>query len=171
MQRLTKKQVLLLNRTVDGTWVQTSQGINVEGNINLKHIKFRNLNITALPVIFNVINGHFDCSYNKLTTLQGTPTTINGNFYCSWNKLTTLQGTPTTINGDFYCSWNKLTNLHGAPKQVNGDFNCDPKHHQEPQYKLWQLKQKLMQNHPQQSCAANQTCYKKVATKNNHNTN
>jgi hypothetical protein len=78
-------------------------------------------------------------------TWTQTPHGINikGNFYCQCNQLTTLQGAPTTIEGNFSCQCNKFTTLQGMPKQVNGQFNCGPEHHQEPQYKLWQLKQKL----------------------------
>jgi hypothetical protein len=140
--QLTKQQTELLNRAVKGTWVQTPQGINIEGTIYLNHF-----NLTVLPVIFNTIHGNFCCYSNNLTTLNGAPKTIHGDFDCSWNKLTTLDGAPTTINGNFDCSNNQLTTLNGAPI-VKGQFHCDPKHHQEPQYKLWQLKQKLMRNHP-----------------------
>ena len=33
------------------------------------------------------VTGRFDCSSNKLTSLEGCPSTVGGGFYCDNNKL------------------------------------------------------------------------------------
>ena len=39
-----------------------------------------------------------------------------GDFNCYNNKLTTLEGAPSSVGGDFSCSFNNnLTSLEGAP--------------------------------------------------------
>ena len=90
-----------------------------QGNLNLSY-----MNLTVLPeVLKNVsVDGDFDCSNNKLTSLTGAPKTVGGDFQCYYNKLTTLEGAPTSVGGNFYCNHNKLTSLIGAPKTVDGHF-------------------------------------------------
>jgi hypothetical protein len=66
----------------------------------------------------------FDCTYNKLTSLEGAPESVGGGFYCFNNKLTSLEGAPESVKGDFNCSHNDLMSLEGAPKSVGGSFNC-----------------------------------------------
>jgi len=70
------------------------------------------------------VSGEFNCSFNGLTSLKGSPTISNGDFSCFHNKLTSLEGGPTISNGDFSCSTNDITSLVGAPTIVNGDFKC-----------------------------------------------
>ena len=50
-----------------------------------------------------------------------------GRFYCVSNKLTSLEGAPTSVSGNFWCSNNKLTSLEGIHKQIkkiNGKFTA-----------------------------------------------
>ena len=70
--------------------------------------------------------GNFDISGLGLTTLPALLKNlkIGGDFYCSYNKLTSLVGAPTSVGGDFYCSKNNLDSLVGAPTSVGGDFFC-----------------------------------------------
>jgi hypothetical protein len=68
--------------------------------------------------------GGFDCSWNKITELEGSPAEVGGRFDCSSNRLTTLKGAPAEVGGDFSCSFSKLTSLAGAPQRVGGDFLC-----------------------------------------------
>ena len=86
------------------------------------------LYLKRLPDILkdiSVVSGHFFCSRNNLTSLDGAPTNVGGDFHCNFNKLTSLIGAPTYVGDDFYCGDNKLTSLTGAPKTVGGDFYCD----------------------------------------------
>ena len=92
-----------------------------KGNLNLSE-----LGLTALPSnLKNVkVSGYFYCDGNKLTSLEGAPSSVGGDFYCNNNKLTSLEGAPSSVGGDFYCNKNKLTSLQGAPSSVGGDFYC-----------------------------------------------
>lgn len=38
-------------------------------------------------IICNEVTGHFDCSFNKLTTLRGCPSKVGGKFFCFGNEL------------------------------------------------------------------------------------
>ena len=83
-----------------------------------------NQNLTKLPFKFGKIDGDFNCSYNKLTSLKGTPEEVDGDFGCSRNNLINLKYSPKIVNGWFDCSRNNLTNLKNVPEIINGDFYC-----------------------------------------------
>jgi hypothetical protein len=72
-----------------------------------------------------LISGIFDCSYNNLTSLEGSPKSVGLDFDCSDNNLTSLEGVPKSVGRDFYCSYNNLTSLEGAPESIRGYFNCE----------------------------------------------
>ena len=72
----------------------------------------------------DTISGNFICIANKLTSLEGSPTSVGGDFFCGGNRLTSLEHAPTSVGGDFFCSSNQLTSLEGAPTSVGGDFFC-----------------------------------------------
>jgi hypothetical protein len=97
----------------------------IEGNIDL-----RSLYLTELFDLSDVeVTGHFNCTWNHLTNLVGSPHTVIGNFHCGNNKLTSLKGGPHTIGNDRYfsnfnCSDNYLTNLVGSPHTIRGSFYC-----------------------------------------------
>ena len=77
--------------------------LDFEGDVNLDNLKLK-----ELPDLnINKVNGYFNCSHNKLTSLKGCPKIVNGYFSCSSNNLTSLEGCPREINGDFYCENNK----------------------------------------------------------------
>src|SRR3972149_849420 len=90
-----------------------------DGNVDLS-----NLGLTKLLVKFKYVKGNFNCSYNKLTSLKGSPIKVGGYFDCNNNQLTSLEGSPQEVGGDFNCSYNKLTSLEGAPQEVGGSFYC-----------------------------------------------
>ena len=117
----------------DGSW-------HIHGSLIIDHCgltSLKDLNVS-------IIDGEFDCSRNKLTSLEGAPkkvtvlyckynelTDLNGcpesikqSVSISSNKLTSLEGCPRTINADFDCSSNQLTSLIGGPERVKFDFNC-----------------------------------------------
>jgi hypothetical protein len=67
-------------------------------------------------VKFGKIDGHFYCSNNELTSLEGAPRYVVKSFDCSNNKLTTLEGGPDRVWwGDYKCSKNQLVSLKGLP--------------------------------------------------------
>lgn len=82
------------------------------------------MDLSELPLKFGKVEGNFDCSYNKLTSLEGAPKEVGGDFDCGYNKLTSLKGGPKKVGKNFNCDDNKLTSLDGAPKEVGGNFNC-----------------------------------------------
>jgi hypothetical protein len=118
---LTQEQTDFLHKFVKGTWkLNSSTGlVDVDGNVDLW-----NIGLTKLPLKFGRVSGFFNCSDNKLTTLEGAPKEVGSNFSCDYNKLTTLEGAPKKVGGYFDCRNNKLTSLEGAPKEVGGYFSC-----------------------------------------------
>jgi hypothetical protein len=93
--------------------------VDVDGDVNIS-----NKSLTKLPLKFGKVKGYFDCSYNKLVSLEGAPKSVNGDFYCYNNQLVSLEGAPESVGGNFYCSHNKLVSLEGAPNSVGGYFYC-----------------------------------------------
>jgi hypothetical protein len=93
--------------------------IDVDGGVylNRRYLEY-------LPLRFNYVNDYFNCSYNKLKTLEGCPQVVGGTFNCYFNKLKTLEGCPQTISGSFNCSDNYLKLLKGCPQTVDGSFDC-----------------------------------------------
>lgn len=92
-----------------------------KGDLNL-----HGLHLTVLPDILKdiTVGGHFDCSVNKLTSLNNSPKSVGESFYCDNNQLISLKGAPTYVGNNFICWGNKLTSLVGAPVSVGGDFIC-----------------------------------------------
>jgi len=74
---------------------------NVYGNVD-----FYDMILFELPIKFNIVIGYFDCSWNKLTSLEGCPKKVGKGFACSYNKLTSLRGCPKEVDTDFYCENN-----------------------------------------------------------------
>jgi hypothetical protein len=85
--------------------------------------------LKQLPLIFNEVNGDFDCGTNNLTTLQGCPKKVS-HFTCSDNDLTSFQHSPKIVEGNFY-SWttHRITSLEGLENTyIGGDLflgNCN----------------------------------------------
>jgi hypothetical protein len=96
-----------------------------DGFLEVEDLDISYKGLTKLPdLTCVVVNGNFDCSLNKLTTLEGAPQSLKGDFICSGCQLTNLSGCPQNVGGHFNCSDNRLTTLTGAPKTVSGDFSC-----------------------------------------------
>jgi len=92
----------------------------IKGNVNLYE-----LNLIELFDLSDVeVRGWFDCTYNHLTNLEGSPHTVVGDYICNNSRLTSLEGGPHTVGGDYNCSYNNLSNLIGAPQTVGGGFFC-----------------------------------------------
>ena len=110
--------------------------INPDGSIDVNSsISLYNKGLTKLPLKFNKVNGWFDCSWNNLKTLEGSPIEVNGNFSCVYNKLTSFEYAPKIIRGDFNCENNNIKTFEYFPSYVKGDFWCD----NNPIYKVWNL--------------------------------
>ena len=100
-------------------YINEDYTIDAHGDVN-----FLGKSLTKIPLKFNNVVGHFRCSNNNLTTLEGSPKEVGGYFNCANNQLTTLKGSPKEVGGNFYCFMNRLTTLEGSPKEVGGGFDC-----------------------------------------------
>ena len=80
--------------------------------------------LTSLEGAPQRVGNYFDCSNNSLTSLEGAPQSVGMHFDCSYNSLISLEGAPQRVGGDFYCFVNRLTSLEGAPQSVGGGFYC-----------------------------------------------
>ncbi len=111
MISLICKQYGIINYTInpDGS-------IDVGGNVNLSWYK-----LTELPLRFNKVTGYFNCGYNYLTTLKGSPIWVSGYFSCDFNKLTSLEFCPDYVGGSFFCVNNKLTDNY-SDTEIGGEF-------------------------------------------------
>ena len=93
--------------------------VDVNGTVNLSR-----KGLTRLPLKFGRVSGRFYCYDNKLTNLEGSPSSVRGDFWCYDNQLTSLEDGPSSVGGLFWCHNNQLTSLIGSPSSVGGDFWC-----------------------------------------------
>jgi hypothetical protein len=99
--------------------------INPDGSVDVDGaVHLSNMDLTEIPLKFGRVSKYFDCSDNKLTTLEGSPREVVGDFLCYRNRLTTLEGAPREVGGGFYCQANRLDTLEGTLKRVGGPFYC-----------------------------------------------
>ena len=94
--------------------------VNITGTASL----VSTYSVKKLPVKFGIVSQLFKLADLGLETLEGCPHTV-GHFDCSRNKLTTLEHGPTMVYGSYQCNENKLENLLGAPEQVSNLFTCN----------------------------------------------
>ena len=99
--------------------------INPDGSVDVDGaVHLSNMDLTEIPLKFGRVSEYFDCSDNKLTTLEGSPSYVGRDFLCYRNRLTTLEGAPIEVGGGFYCQANRLDTLEGTLKRVGGPFYC-----------------------------------------------
>jgi hypothetical protein len=89
--------------------------VDVEGYVNFEY-----LGLHELPLKFGSVSGNFDCTGNKLTSLEGCPDYIGGNFFCGSNDLTSLEYCPSVVKGNIDCCANSIENLDHFPSEVGG---------------------------------------------------
>ena len=120
--KLTEEQIKWLNKCTEGTWKLNHQTglVDVEGDFDCNDRGLSDFK----GVRFGVVERHFSCSDNRLTSLEGAPRKVGGDFWCENNRLTSLEGAPRKVGGDFDCGSNRLTSLEGAPEKVEGNFWC-----------------------------------------------
>lgn len=103
-----------------GNYEINSNGtIDVEGDVWINHQR-----IKQLPLAFGRVNGEFDCSNNRLTTLRGAPYYVGRTFDCGYNRLKTLEFAPKIVNENFSCPCNSLISLMGCPVEIAEMFDC-----------------------------------------------
>lgn len=113
-------QILIGDKTFSEAEIE-AQGVILANNLELI-----GLNLDQLPKwVSNVhVSGTFNCSFNKLTSLENSPFYVAGDFFCNDNKLTTLKGATPTIGKSFFCDHNRLTSLEGSPRSIGSSFIC-----------------------------------------------
>lgn len=89
--------------------------------------------LKEFPIKFNVVNGDFNFAKTKLRNLRLGPKRVTGDFECSYNYLTSLEGSPEYVGGNYsvrsighlYSSEYCIRTLEGCPKHVGGyiDFS------------------------------------------------
>jgi len=99
--------------------INSDESIDVDGCVS-----FWSRSLSELPLKFNKVYGWFDCSSNRLSSLEGCPKEVNADFSCSHNLLTSLEGGPKEVNADFSCSYNLLTSFEYVPRIIRGNFGC-----------------------------------------------
>ncbi len=116
---LTQEQIDFLNKYTRGTWKETPDGIDIDGNFSCKY----NENVEFLPVKFNNVTGDFNC-YNcpLLTSLAGAPNYVGVVFNCAFCiSLTSLEGAPNYVGENFHCyNCTSLISAKGLPKHIGG---------------------------------------------------
>jgi len=97
--------------------------VDVDGNVNLYRKR-----LTELPLKFGKVTGYFTCSFNRLTSLEGSPYWVGKDFNCTGNLLKTLESGPKVVIGDYLCYSNNLINFKGFPEDHDGVifFNNNP---------------------------------------------
>ena len=100
--------------------------INPDGSIDVNEnvVDLFDEGLIKIPLKFNKVNGVFRCSWNILTTLEGSPKEINGSFYCNRNKLTSFEYAPKIIRGGLSCNVNNIKTFEHFPSFVKENFTC-----------------------------------------------
>ena len=98
--------------------------INGEGLVDVENdVDLYDRELTEIPIKFGKVEGYFNCSGNKLTSLEGCPKIVGGNFYCYVNKLTSLEGSPKIVRGNNYSFHNnQIRDLDGFPEFWEGSI-------------------------------------------------
>jgi len=99
--------------------------INSDGSIDVNgNVKLYDHSLSEFPINFGKVSGSFDCSYNDLLSLIGSPHSVGGDFNCGHNELTSLIGAPKYIKGAFSCIGNSITTLENGPTKVDFGYYC-----------------------------------------------
>jgi hypothetical protein len=114
--------------TLQGGEFTTLYGVPklVGGRFDCSSNKLKTLEFAPHVVGFNCNENeycNFNCSNNEITSLINSPVVLNGDYFCYNNKLSTLEGIQSEIKGSLICNNNKLTTIKHAPLKINGNFN------------------------------------------------
>ena len=106
-------------KNVGGRW-------NYDGDIDLsaKTNPITNTRFNEIPIPFGEIVGSFICTGMNLTSLNNAPTSVGDKFDCSGNKLESLQGGPKKAK-NYICKQSELKTLSGGPTEVTSTFDCN----------------------------------------------
>jgi hypothetical protein len=104
----------------------TNYRINEDGTVDVSNngVGLYQIDIDIIPIQFGIVGGYFNCTFNRLKSLDGSPRKVFGEFFCDYNDLTSLKGSPDWIDGVFSCTYNTLKSLEGGPGKVRSDYIC-----------------------------------------------
>lgn len=69
--------------------------INKDGSVDVRgNVDLHNKKLTSIPVKFGKIDGDMRVCYNMLASLKNCGTHVSGDFDCSYNRLTSMDGLP-----------------------------------------------------------------------------
>ena len=110
-----KEYILNLNYVINDDKTYTIlEDVDIS-RFNLQTLKIRG-------IIIKEVKGNYNCSYNRLNDLEGSPRIVDGNFFCYSNELTSLKGCPKKVGLTFSASNNNITELIESPYEVGKDF-------------------------------------------------
>ena len=114
-----KVKYLCKTLAIDAHKINSDFTVDVNGNVFIN-----SENLDYFPIKFSHVGGQwFDCSDNRLQSLEGSPVYVAGEFDCGSNWLPSLVGGPEYVGGDYICSGNSLTDLNGSPRYIEGNFD------------------------------------------------
>lgn len=102
--------------------------VNPDGSVDIhEHADFTTMNTKKmLPVKLNKVEGELHLA-GYIETLRNCPTEVTEDFDCTYTKITNLEGFPKTVGGSVGLVANEeLTSLDGMDGVViGGDFRCE----------------------------------------------
>lgn len=116
--------------------INSDGSIDVNGDVDLRGLGFwetfkrasgfwfdesHDWTLTEIPIKFRNVNGDFDCRFNKITSLEGSPISCKC-FYISNNQITDLKGSPIKVSR-FLGGNNLLKSLENGPRICEHDYN------------------------------------------------
>lgn len=97
----------LRNMGISNYTLNTNGNVTVHGDVNLSR---REIN-GSLPVQFDIVKGHFNCSNNALNSLKGFPTEVWGDLCCHGNNLQSMKGIGYLAGSDLPLSIKRIDGI------------------------------------------------------------
>lgn len=117
MAKLTSKEAI--KAWLSSVGITSSYTINNDLSIDMDNdVDLYQCNLTEIPVVFERVNGNFDCSHNALTSLDFLPKEIMGDLEISHNQLKNLKGISSSISKNLFCNSNPLETLEYFPDYI-----------------------------------------------------
>lgn len=99
----TEIHKLCIQYKIENYTINPDMSIDVDGDVSLR------VNQVDMPLVFNKVTEHFDCSGGgMLTSLKGCPKEVGGYFYCHFNDLKTLEHFPDKVGMYCYVGGNRF---------------------------------------------------------------
>lgn len=101
---------------------QDSKTIDVEGDLVLSATD----EPSEIGWRFNHVKGNLSCAHSQVNHMSGFPSEVDGYFDISFSKITSLEYCPTKVGGDFICAGLGFTEeqVRGACPNIGGKIYC-----------------------------------------------